>query len=440
MTIPAVHHGSLPVVELPYERFALACGGTLLVARRFGAPVTAVRAQMWGGSELDPPGRDGLAQLTGGLVDQGTTLHTDEQLATILEPEGGEVRGDALGLSGAIAGGAWPVLLDVIAELLTESAYPEERVEMQKKRLATRLAVEAEDPRSQGAKRFKRLVYGEHFLGRPAHGDVESLARIHAADLLAHRRAHWCGKRLLVAVAGDVDPGAVQRHLDAALTGLAPGTPFERALGRFPERGERVDVFERARNQVHVYLGHLGVTRTDPDWVPLVVMDHILGTGPGFTNRITRRLRDELGLAYSVHADIHSSAGLNPGTFTAYIGTSPDNLGVAIRGFRDEMRRIQEQPVTLEELETAKSYLVGSFALGFERASRRAGYLVQAERFGFPADYLAELPRMYARVSVEEVQRVAQQHLFPDACVVSAAGPVTKERLASLLDHVQEPR
>ena len=440
MTSAQFHNGALPVVELPFERFDLACGGLLLVTRRRGAPVTALRAQVWGGSELDPPQQDGLAQLTGALVDQGTMRHTDEELAAILEPEGGDVRGDALGLSGAIAGSSWPVLVDVVAELLTEPTYPDERVEMQKKRLATRLAVEAEDPRSQGARRFKKLVYGDHFLGRSASGDVESLARISAPDLRAHRAKHWCGKRLLIAVAGDVDPGAVRRHVDQALAGLAPGTPYVRAEGAFPPRGERVDVFERARNQVHVYLGHLGVKRTDPDWVSLVVMDHILGTGPGFTNRITRRLRDELGLAYSVHADIHSSAGLHPGTFTAYIGTSPENLGVAIRGFRDEMRRIQDEPVSLEELETAKSYLVGSFALGFERAARRASYLVSAERFGFPPDYLAELPSLYARVTVEDVQRVAQRHLFPDGCAVSAAGPVTRERLESLLDHVQEPR
>ncbi|MEZ6018396.1 MAG: pitrilysin family protein [Planctomycetota bacterium] len=429
----------LPVVQLPYERFELSCGGVLLVTRRAGAPVTALRAQMWGGSELDPKGQEGLAHLTGSLLDQGTTRHTDEELAAILEPEGGDVRGDGLGVSGAIVGSSWPLLVDIVAELITETSFPEERVEMQKKRLLTRLAVEAEDPRSQGARRFKKLVYGDHFLGRASHGDVDSLTRISAQDLRAHRATHWCGKRLLLAVAGDVDPAAVFAHVERAFAALPPGTPHVRAEGAFPALGQRIDVFERARNQVHVYLGHLGVKRTDPDWVPLVVMDHILGTGPGFTNRITRKLRDELGLAYSVQADIHSSAGLHPGTFTAYIGTSPEHLGVAIRGFRDEMRRIQDEPVSQEELDTAKSYLVGSFALGFERAARRAGYLITAERFGFPRDYLATLPRLYAEVSVADVQRVAQRYLFPDACAVSAAGPVTAAELASLLAQVEGP-
>jgi len=433
MTITFDPKGALPEVHIKAERFALACGGVLLVARRVGAPVTAVRAQVWGGPELDPQELVGLSQLTGSWIDQGTTRHTDEELAAILEPEGGDVRGDALGLSGAIAGGAWPMLLDTLAELLTESNYPDARIEMQKRRLATRLAVEAEDPRSQGGRRFKQLVYGESFLGRPLYGDVESVARIQADDLRRHRAAHWCGKRLLVAVAGDVDPRAVHRHLDDALRGFAPGTPFERGEAVFPARAQRVDTFERARNQVHVYLGHLGVTRLDPDWPALVVMDHILGTGPGFTNRITRRLRDELGLAYSVHADIHSSAGMYPGTFTAYIGTSPGNLGVAIGGFQAEMRRIQDEPVLQTELDTAKSYLVGSFPLGFERAARRVGYLVTAERFGFAPDYLAQLPRLYAEVSVADVQRVAQRHLFPDACAVSAAGPVAPAGLAALL-------
>ena len=358
----------LPVVELPCERFELSNGGVLLVTRRIGAPVTAARAHFNGGAAADPEGFDGLAYLTGALADQGTARHSDTELAERLEPEGGDVRGDALGVSGAVAGEAWRLLLEVMAELILEASYPEERVAMQKSRLATRLAVEAEDPRSQGAKRFKKLVYGEHYLGRSSYGDLGTLERITADHLRLHRAQAWCGERLIFSVAGDIEPEEVRAHVEGLLAELPRGTAFVLPPDDFPERERRLDVFERDRNQVHVYLGHLGVRRSHPDWVPLAVMDHILGSGPGFTSRITKRLRDELGLAYTVHADIHSSAGLLPGSFTAYIGTSPDNLQVAIDGFLAEIRRIQDEPVAQEELDTAKSYLIGSFPLGFERA------------------------------------------------------------------------
>ena len=109
------------------------------------------------------------------------------------------------------------------------------------------------------------------------------------------------------------------------------------------------------------------------------------------SNRISRRLRDELGLAYSVSANIHASAGLLPGTFTAYIGTSPDKVTTAIDGFLREIRRIQDEPVERDELEVAKDYLLGAFPLGFQRASRRAGYMIAAHLHEFPPDNLQRL-------------------------------------------------
>jgi hypothetical protein len=95
-----------------------------------------------------------------------------------------------------------------------------------------------------------------------------------------------------------------------------------------------------AREQVHIYMGHIGVRRTDPDYYALAVMDHVLGTGPGFTSRCSKKLRDELGLCYSVSAGITASASEEPGMFTAYIGTSPEHRQRAIDGFMAEIERI----------------------------------------------------------------------------------------------------
>ncbi|MEM6672183.1 MAG: pitrilysin family protein [Planctomycetota bacterium] len=413
-----------PRIEVPREHFTLGCGATLLVHQRPGAPVTAVRAHLRGGQRLDPPGKDGVASLTGSFADLGTSKLSDEEIAALLEPEGGGVQGDALGLSGAVAGPAWRILLDVMGDLLADASYPDARVERQLSRLKTRLAVEEDEPRVQGGLLFKRLVYGDHhFMGRSSYGTVESVERIDADALRRHREAHWCGRRLVVAVAGDVVPEEVREHAERAFSVLPVGTAYEPEPSSFPPIEPRRAAFERDRQQVHVHLGHLGIARANPDYPALAVMDHVLGTGPGFTNRITRVLRDELGLAYSVHADIHTTAGLLPGMFRAYIGTSPENVQTAIDGFVSEMRRIQEEPVPDEELSVAKSYLVGSFAMGFERAVQRAQYMVRAELHSFPDDQLERLPAQFAAVTAEDVQRVAREHLHPDGCSIAVAGP-----------------
>ena len=424
---PIVDPSRAPKIQVERERFELSCGATLLVHRRAGAPVTAVRVHIRGGPGLDPVGKEGVAYMTGAFADQGTDTKTDEDIAAIMEPEGGGVQGDALGLSGAVAGSGWGVLVDVLGELMAKASYPDALISRQLERLKTRLAVEAEDPRAQGGILFKKLVYGDdHFLGRSAYGTLESASKITADDLRQHREAYWCGKRAVIAVVGDVDPGQVRDRVEKAFAAVPPGTVYERSEPTFPVIDKRRAAFERERNQVHVYLGHLGIKRNDPHYVSLAVMDHVLGTGPGFTNRITQKLRDQMGLAYTVHADIHGSAGLLPGMFRAYIGTSPEHVQTALDGFLTEMRRVREELIPAEELDVAKSYLVGSFAMGFERSSRRASYLVSAELHAFPDDHLERLPAEFAAVTPEAILEAATAHLHPDQCAVAVSGPAVE--------------
>ena len=421
------------ILEVPCERFELPGGLVLLVSPRPGAPITAARLHLRGGSSVDPMGQEGRAFLAGRLSDQGTASSTEAELSARLEPCGGSLAGDQSGLSGSVAGPHWRVLLETLFEVARTAAYPEAEVELQKRRLLARMAVEEESPRTQASQRFKRLVYGKHWLGRPAHGTVASVGSLTPEDLRAHHAAHWGPDRAVLGICGDLDPAAVRRLVARLTKGWgAVGAPERRRVA-IPKRGVRLDAFRKSRDQVHVFLGHLGVKRADPDWPALVVMDHVLGSGPGFTARITKRLRDELGLAYTVHADIHASAGRQPGTFRAYIGTSPEHVGTAVQGFLHEMRRIRDERVSRKELSLARDYLVGSFPLGFERAARRAGYLITAELHGYAPDHLRTLPERYASVTAAEVQAAAQRHLHPEACCLAAAGPVTRAALRAAM-------
>jgi zinc protease len=422
--MPSSRRRAVPKLSIPIQRFELACGAVLLVSPRPSAPIAAVQIHVRGGSSRDPQGREGTAFLTGALADQGTEQYDEEEIVAMLEPEGGEIAGDAGGLSGAIVNERWELLLEMLVLMMTSATYPSEEVARQKQRLLDRLLVERDDPRVQGALMFRKLVYGDHWLGRAGRGTLESLPKITPRHLVGFRKANWTGRRTVIAVSGDVEGAVVKRVLEKLLQKWPAGERVVPEPPKFPPVARRVGVFTAPRQQVHVYLGHLGIARNDPDYAALVVMDHVLGTGPGFTNRVSRRLRDELGLAYTVSANIHGSAGLLPGLFTAYIGTSPGQVGTAVKGFVGEIRRIQKELVGKEELEVAKSYLIGSFPLGFERSSRRASYLVSAEVHGFPQDHLERLLQEFAQVTAEDVRRVARKHLFPEASCVAAAGPL----------------
>lgn len=421
-------------LDLPKTSFQLSCGATLLVSPRSTAPITAIQVHLRGGFSLDEPDALGTAFLTGALATEGTSKHSEEQLADLLEPFGGSISGDSTGLSGQIVGDQWKLLADLLAECLLEPTYPKRNVERQRGRLLQRLRVQEDDARLQAARKFRRLVYGEHWLGRTERGIAETVTRIERRHLTAFHRKNWVASRAVISVCGDVDPKAVQRYFNRRLAGWKTGRPLTAVRHEFPKPGHRTDAFKADRQQVHLFLGHLGVQRRDPDFVPLMVMDHVLGTGPGFADRISRRLRDEEGLAYTVSANIHSSAGSHPGLFTAYIGTSPDKLSQATRGFIEEIRRIRDEPIDPAELELVHSYLTGSFVLGFERAARRAQYLVFAHRQELPEDHLTELPDRIRAVTIEDVQRVAQQHLRPEHLCASGGGPVSQKELKAVLE------
>jgi len=421
------------VPSIPFVARDLKCGAKLLVSQRRGASVTGLQVHIRGGHSLDQPGKEGTAYLTGALADQGTAHHSYEQIAGLLEPAGGSVLGDSSGLAGSIASAQWKKLVLLVCELLTEPEYPAAKVRRHRDRVLDRLRLDQDNPRVQASRAFGGLVYGDHWLSRPDTGTVESVATIQRRGLLAHHARNWCGARALIVVCGDVDPDEVGRLLDRKLRGWKRGTVLGPTSKDFPARAPRSAFFQADRQQAHVYLGHLGIRRRDEDFAALLVMDHILGAGPGFTTRIPGKLRDEMGLAYSVSASITSSAGVLPGCFTAYIGTSPEHVPLAVRVFLDEIRRVQDERVRAAELDLAKRYLTGSMALGFERTSRRVQYGVFAQRNELGENHLDELFEQIEAVTAEDVRAAAGRNLFPEAACLSVGGAVRPKEWKKLV-------
>ena len=176
-----------------------------------------------------------------------------------------------------------------------------------------------------------------------------------------------------------------------------------------------------------MYLGHIGVRRNHPDYYKLLVMDHILGTGTGFTDRLSSNLRDRQGLAYSVTASITSSAQVEPGLFMAYMGTFPDKYEQARDGLLKEIRRISTEKASIDEVENAKKYLLGSFAFKFATNAEMADELVEAEQHNLGRDYPAQFRKAVLAVTPEDVLAVAKKHLRADQLTLVAAGPLNRK-------------
>jgi zinc protease len=366
---------------------------------------------------------EGVGNLIGDCLDEGTAHRTGVELAMAVDELGGRLLGNASGGTVMCPAKNSTAALVLLREMVFEPAFAEREVKRVRDEILQEIEIEESDPRQVASLRFQKEVYGVHPFARPARGSAKVVASRGVDDLHRFHKKWFAPQGSYLAAGGPAEVETTLDELEAAFSDIDGSVP-EHVRPEPPVMTEGgVDIhLPMDREQVHVLLGHPGIRRSNPDFYALSVMDHVLGTGPGFTSRISMRLRDELGLCYSVHAAISSSAGEEPGTFTAYIGTSPEHRQKAIDGFLAEIDRIREEKVTEKELHDVQKYLTGSYVFAFERNTQLARYAVRAKRFDLGFDHIERYPDLIRSVTRDDVQRVAQEYLRPEHMVRVSAG------------------
>jgi zinc protease len=414
---------STTTIRIDIAERQLDSGLTLLAVHNPGVATFACAVSLDVRPGDEPADRGGLGNLVGECLDEGTSKRSALELSAAVESIGGVLEGNARGGVVYCPAESQKSGTDLLREMILQPAFPGQEVRRVQAEILTEILSDEDDPRTVASRRFRTEVYGEHPLGRATQGTRQSVAALRPKDLRAFHAEYFRPAAGYVAAAGPDSPERMLAMLRRSFAGFRGKAPAHAKMPTvaLPARSRDLHV-PMAREQVHVYLGHIGVRRTDPDFYVLSVMDHVLGTGPGFTSRCARKLRDEQGLCYAVSAGITPSAGEEPGMFTAYIGTSPEHRQRAIDGFLAEIDHIRRAPPTAEELADVQAYLTGSFVFGLERNSNLATYSIRAKRFGLGFDYLHRYPDIIRSVTREQVHDAAARHLHPEQMVTVSAG------------------
>ncbi|MFO0847673.1 MAG: pitrilysin family protein [Gemmataceae bacterium] len=408
------------------RRVKLPNGLTLLMLANPRLPVLAVDAFVANVRLREPAHKNGVAALVGQLLDEGTPTRTGEQIASLIEDTGGSLSLGSSGGSLKVLSSDADLGLALLFDCLAHPSFPADALERKREQQLSEIADAETQPQTRARQLFAATVYGNHPFGRPAIGKKAVVEKLTAADCRAFHAATFGPDETTVVAVGDFDPDKLAKTVEKLTAGwkpvkaakptpLAPPTPT----------GTTVKIIsDPAAAQTHVFIGHLGITRNDPDYYALLVMDNVLGTGPGFTDRLSASLRDRQGLAYTVNAAITPSAAEQPGTFTGYIGTFPDKFLWVKDGFLKEIARIRDEPPTAQEVEDAKQYLLGSLPFRVATSDDVATQLLAAERFGLGLDFLDTYRKQVAAVTPAAVQAVARKHLHPNRLAVVAVGPI----------------
>ena len=429
MKFPPLHL-TVPRVGRDVQRRVLPNGIVLYLASDRTLPVINAYVVFRAGSLYETPLRPGVAQFAASqLRSGGTAALSSEALNQTLEVLGvsieAAVSSETISVTlNALAKNS-DQALQLLADVIRRPAFESPSLETYRGRVIEDLRRVAENPSRLASQEFARVMYTENYpLGRRL---TPSQARaIQRDDLLAFHQRFVRPDNMFVALVGDFSVEELQAKIQARFDDWTPVGPLDLPpLPKVEPRSEH-GVYTLARDlaQSNVILGHFGIDRTNPDRYAIQLMDMILGGG-GFTSRIMERVRTEEGLAYSVSSSFPTSTR-DIGLFRVTVQTKNENVPRAVRTILEEMRRLQERPVTPEELEGAKDSLINSFVFRFSSRFSTVTQLLSLELDGYPPDYYDTLLDRYRAVTVEEIQRVAIKYLQPNTTTVIAVGDVSR--------------
>jgi zinc protease len=404
-------------------------GLTVLVLENHRLPTVTVRLLIQGAGSLhDPADLPGLSNLTAAMLKEGTTTRSSKQIAedterlgatiNVTAPYGGDTATlTASGLSDNI--GDW---MHLAADILLHPTFPESELAKLKQRLKVQLQQQRSSSMFLVQERFNRAVYGNHPAAVTS-TTLESLDKITPELLAKWYKEHYVPQNAILAIAGDVRAADMAQMFngmpswDATDSKVVAAPPTKAASGR------RIYVVDRPGSvQTDIFLGNIAVTRVDPDYVPLAVMDRIVGGGA--SSRLFLNLREEHGYTYGAYSMLVARKYAGPWIAEASMRT--DATGGAMTEFMNEVNRIRDKAVPESELEESKRAIVAGFALSLEDPSQLLDYAITQKIYGLPADYWDTYPAKIMNVTAEQVQRVANKYVVPDALQIVAVGDASK--------------
>jgi len=403
----------------PVQRTVLSSGLVLLVSEEHTLPVITFKLLLDAGSRRDPSGKEGLASLTANGLLLGTARRSAEEFNEELDSMGASLDAgagrDYVTLSLQVVTKDLDHGFDLFMEALTQPTFPEKELRKEVQQTLAAIQAAEEQPEEVAEKAFDRVLFLKSPYAHPVEGTRESLPRLSAEDVRRFHRTHYRPNVAVLAVVGDVTPELVQRKLIPRLTAWQAGTlPPEQFTTTFAAGPKREEI-DRTMTQATIVLGHRGISRDNPDYYALAVMNYILGGG-GFGSRLVDEIRVKRGLAYSVASFF--DARKYPGSFQVVLQTKNASAREAIALVLQELERMRTEPVSEDELSRAKKYLTGSFPLRLDTQGKLSGFLTLVEYFGLGLDYPERYPSVINTVTREEVTRVAKTYLHPEKAIL----------------------
>ena len=410
-------------------REELETGAVLLALENRATPTVSIRGSLRAGSYFEPREKPGLARLAADMLERGTRRRSKLELAGDLERAGAEVEFSADPFAVQLAGRSlaedFPLLLDTLAEMLREPAFPEDELEKLKQQPVAAIREQQSDTRLRAYERLSQTLFDEEnpFYTHAADRLVESVGSITAADVRGFYEKFYGGRSLILSVVGDVDAREAARLFRERFGDFAgpEGTDVTVSDPEQQTGTRRELVLVREKANVDVLIGSAAPLRRDaPDYYAAVLANGALGEST-LSSRLGLRVRDAEGLTYGI-ASRFRAPSLAAGPWYIAVSVNPSNVERAIESSLAVLRDYVERGIGEAELADEKSAAIGSFKVSLSTNAGLAEALWNAEFYRLGADFVDRYPRLIEAVTADEVNAAIRKYFRPEHLTVVIAG------------------
>jgi len=405
-------------------------GLTVLVIEQHKLPTVNFMLWVEGGDMSDPKEAPGLASFTAEMLREGTTHRTSAQLAADVDNIGASLStssGFGSTNSTVAASGLAPSagqILELMSDVVLNATFPPEELEKYKQRQLSELEQERSQPSALAEEKFHQALYGD-FPAAVTLPTPESIRATTPERLKEFHARYYVPGNAILGVVGDVKPDEILALIRKSLgdwKGQPPPKPDWSHLP--PAASTKIYLVDRPDSvQTNIVAGDYGARRADPDYIPLTVMNQVLGDGP--QARLFLNLREVHGYTYGAYSRVGDDKYREPWAANTEVRNAVTDG--SLEQLMLEFKRIRDEKVPETELDEARHAIVSSFALSLERQQQLLSRWMLVQSYGLPMDYWDRYPGQVAQTGPDAVQAAARKYVDIDhlqiVCVGDAKQP-----------------
>lgn len=422
---------SLPGSE-DVTRVELANGIVVLVRENFFSQSVAIQGYVRSGSLFDPEQKLGLSEITAALMMRGTTTRDFNEIFELQEDVGarlGLASGTHLsGISGYCLAEDLAQQLFLLADILRNPRFDPLELEKLRNQFLTGLDLRSQNTSAVAEMNFDAMVYGRHPYARPDDGYPETVSAINRDDILQHHSSTFGPAGFALSLVGAVKTQQAVEWVEKALGDWVNPSqlePISLPDATSPSEPQRKHTPLDGKAQTDLIMGVLAMKRSDPDFLPALLANSILGQF-GMMGRIGMEVREKSGLAY--YATSGLGASISQGTWDISAGVNPRNLDKAIDLIHAVIREFLDDGVSEEELLDNQDAFIGRLPLSMESNRGVARAILDLERKKLGLDYYYNYANKLRSITREQVTETARRYLATPNYIVSSCGPKPKEK------------